>query len=210
MSQTITFTMPAADLRALHANVPVNDVRYYLAGYYLDTDALGNFRLTASDGHAVIRIALDNVEHSGIGDARDFKGCIIPALGKQVPKSAHEVKVVVVKLDEAPGYSIQLSATTKTGKPVALAVTTTSEVDGKYPDIDFALRNLDKCNVENPLPAKFCINYELIARSTRHLNRDPDYPALARMAPTKDGGDPVRVEVQGRDDVLLAVMPARW
>lgn len=199
--QTVTFTMPADDLRAIHATAADDGTRFYLHGYHVTQDA-GGWHITASDGYALLRIPLTEVTHSGVGD--DPFNCIIPRLDKRLPKSAVEMQVII-QGDPILGRKVFICATSKTGK-VVLLVKDAEEVIGKFPDC--ALIIPDASTLSPECPAKCGMNMALVSRVTDVLGKN-GFPAFAKIL-WEPKGAATLVQVSARPDVTFVVMPGRW
>lgn len=192
---TTVISLPASTFRALHANVATDDVRFYLHSYYLDRSPAGEYRLTATDGHALVRFTLpDNAPE-------DFQPLIIPALARQIGKSAEMVHISIT--GSYPTREIRISAESKTGKAVAVATAEHKEIDMKYPGVESVVPTRDAGALDGASPMH-SVNPLLIARTVEHLT----VPCV-RLWYTPKGGA-IRVEVAGRDNLEMVVMPARW
>ena len=145
MNTDRTFTITGREFRALMANAAKNDVRYYLAGFFVDT---ANNTLVSTDGHAMLLVPFT--------PPADCEPRIYSFDAVKIPKSA---EIVTIDMD-----AHTLSAVSKSGKVVTTAVL--AVIDGKYPDWQSVTPSDDEIDSG---PAAFGFNPELVARSTREL-----------------------------------------
>lgn len=138
-------TLTRGTIRALLTIAPTTDVRYYLNGARVKTDARGTI-VEATDGHAMIRVRVDAAP-------APITSTIIPrALLEGAAGKGRKTLLDVVQVDITSDGTITLTepdGTVRTGKAI----------DGTYPDTDKVTPLPDITAIE---PAQF--NPTLLAR----------------------------------------------
>ena len=140
-----SLTLTRGTIRALLAIAPTTDVRYYLNGARVKTDARGTI-VEATDGHAMLRVRVDAAP-------APMTSTIIPrALLEGAAGKGRKTLLDAVQVDITSDGTITLTepdGTVRTGKAI----------DGQYPDTDKVTPLPDITPIE---PAQF--NPALLSR----------------------------------------------
>jgi len=125
---THTFTLPAADLKALIEKtrfaISTEETRYYLNGIYLHhVDAGGaHLRAVATDGHRLAQVEVDAPD-----GAADMPGIIVP----------RKTVLELARLIEDADSTVEVSLSAAKIRFVAASLTLTSKlIDGTFPDYE--------------------------------------------------------------------------
>jgi hypothetical protein len=181
-------TLTRGTIRALLTIAPTADVRYYMIGARVKTDARGVI-VEATDGHAMIRVRVDAAP-------APMTSTIIPrALLEGAAGKGKRTLLDVVQVDIASDGTITLTepdGTVRTGKAI----------DGQYPDTD----RVTPLPATTPIePAQF--NPALLARVHAALQLMGADEGDIQMR--QHGTKPSLVTAAAVPDALAIIMPWR-
>lgn len=183
-----SLTLTRGTIRALLTIAPTTDVRYYMIGAHVRTDARGTI-VEATDGHAMLRVRVDAAP-------APVTSTIIPrALLEGAAGKGRKTLLDAVQVDIAADGTITLTepdGTVRTGKAI----------DGQYPDTDRVTPLPDITPIE---PAQF--NPALLARVHAALQLMGAGEGDVQMR--QHGMTPSLVTAAAVPDALAILMPWR-
>lgn len=183
-----SLTLTRGTIRALLTIAPTTDVRYYMIGAHVRTDARGTI-VEATDGHAMLRVRVDAAP-------APVTSTIIPrALLEGAAGKGRKTLLDAVQVDIAADGTITLTepdGTVRTGKAI----------DGQYPDTDRVTPLPDITPIE---PAQF--NPALLARVHAALQLMGAGEGDIQMR--QHGTKPSLVTAAAVPDALAILMPWR-
>lgn len=183
-----SLTLTRGTIRALLTIAPTTDVRYYMIGAHVRTDARGTI-VEATDGHAMLRVRVDAAP-------APVTSTIIPrALLEGAAGKGRKTLLDAVQVDIAADGTITLTepdGTVRTGKAI----------DGQYPDTDRVTPLPDITPIE---PAQF--NPALLARVHAALQLMGADEVDIQMR--QHGMKPSLVTAAAVPDALAILMPWR-
>ena len=185
----------AYDLKALDLFIDRKDVRYFLTGLHLD-----NKYMTATNGIVLLRIRHD--QDLGLGEDG-----IVVSLPKVTVKASDPQFSISIEETETPvphGHGTVTNYSRVARLFINDTVHNLEIIDGKYPDV---AKVIPSENQTKQSDSAFQSQYlELIAKAARLLNSNKKETSCRLYGETNSAH---RVEISGRDDVEMVIMPTR-
>ena len=200
-AQPIKFSFDGFEWNALNLFASKQDVRYYFQGLHLNRD-----RIAATNGHVLMAIRHNDVLKQKLKDLPE-EGVIIPT-----------TKAIVTTKNNIVQFSIYLKwRTAKMNIKISDSKSTkiVEVIDGKFPDIESVIpKDIDAIYLQNKKLAlaeepHFDAQYfELVGKAAQLINKSKK-SKLCCVRVVGNANNAAKVQINGRDDIDIVLMPCR-
>ena len=203
-AQPIKFSFDGFEWNALNLFAAKHDVRYFLQGLHLNRD-----RIAATNGHVLIAIKHNDVLRQKLKDL-PAEGVIIPTTKAMVTTKNN---IVQISIDDIGGGTIEKQFEIKIVDSKSTQIV--KAINGKFPDIERVIpKDIEASYVDNKKltldeePHFQAQYFELVAKAAQLISKSSS-SKLCCVRVVGNAQSPAKVQINGRDDIDIVLMPCR-
>ena len=203
-AQPIKFSFDGFEWNALNLFASKQDVRYYFQGLHLNRD-----RIAATNGHVLMAIRHNDVLKQKLKDLPE-EGVIIPTTKAIVTTKNN---IVQISIDDIGSGTIEKQFEIKIVDSKSTQIV--KAIDGKFPNIESVIpQDIDAIYLQNKKLAldeepHFQAQYfELVGKAAQLINKSKK-SKLCCVRIIGNAKHPAKVQINGRDDIDIVLMPCR-
>ena len=203
-AQPIKFSFDGFEWNALNLFASKHDVRYYLQGLHINRD-----RIAATNGHVLMAIRHNDLLKQALKDLPE-EGVIIPTTKAMVTTKNN---IIQLSINDIGGGTIEKQFEIKIVDSKSTQIV--KAINGKFPDIERVIpKDIEASYVDNKKltldeePHFQAQYFELVAKAAQLISKSSS-SKLCCVRVVGNAQSPAKVQINGRDDIDIVLMPCR-
>lgn len=209
-AQPIKFSFDGFEWNALNLFASKHDVRYYLQGLHLTRD-----RIAATNGHVLMAIRHNDLLKQALKDL-PAEGVIIPTTKAMVTTKNN---IVNISIKNTGNWTNNAGEIVEKDFEIKIVDSKSTQIvkaiEGKFPDIERVIpKDIEASYVDNKKltldeePHFQAQYFELVAKAAQLISKSSS-SKLCCVRVVGNAQSPAKVQINGRDDIDIVLMPCR-